>query len=357
MADRISALKNVPIEATYSMPLHGKVITITRKNIPLELLKLDVKNQRLGFTIKAKKITPNEAAIEDLMWRNDYVKDLSHSIQMNGGLLQPLLVSADGVVVEGNSRLVALRQVMKQMKGPNREIPHPIKNPACEVLPPNISNNDLLWVLAEFHIAGKHPWNPYEQAEVIHRLRNLEKQPIEQLAKHLRMKRYTVERKLAAYSLMTEYLNLYGDNASQINKWSYFDEVFKRPELCQKMSSSSSNFDPNFKKDLFRWIYEEKLKGEDIRTLHKVIDNKSARKMFEQKDFKTAKDHIDLIDPTEGSKIFSSITKLTEQIDVMPLGEVSELSAITGTPRSKRVNLIDDLIHKLEFLKGTMKQS
>lgn len=357
MADRTSALNQLPIQAEYQMPLQGKAITITRKNIPLEFLKLDIMNQRLGFVMKAKKVIPTEAAVENLMWRDDYVKDLSHSIQMNGGLLQPLLVTAGGVVVEGNSRLVALRQVVRRLKADKKLIPKQIKNPSCEILPLNIGSTDLLWVLAEFHIAGKHPWNPYEQAEVIHRLRYSEKQPIDQIAKHLRMKRLTIERKLGAHELMKEYLKLHGDSPGQIGKWSYFDEVLKRPELTQKMSSSSGNYDPNFKEDLFNWIHEEKLKGENIRSLPKIIDNKKAKKIFEQKDFKAAKEYIDLVDPTEGSKVFSLITRLTQQISEMQVCDLAELADLTGIPKLNRIKIINDLMNQLKFLKDTMKNS
>lgn len=331
-------------EAQYSIPLQGKLIHLERKRIPLSEITLDPTNQRIQFQFRSKDIPLTEEFIEEKMWDEDYVKDLANSIESNGGLLNPLLVTANGVVAEGNSRLVALRNLYKRYDK-KKTIPDYILIPTCEVLPEKITRTELLWLLAEFHIAGKHEWNPYEQAEAIYTLHVKEKQPIEKIAQHLRMKRKTIQRKLDAYDLMTEYISTTGKG--KVEKWSYFDELYKKPELVDRITEKSAGYEPEFKEKLFSWISSDKIKGEEMRRLDKVLAVPEASKILEEENFNAAYSKLLQVKPEESSPIFKTISQLINQIDCLTEKERELLMDSDHFAYDERVKLLSKLSDKV----------
>ncbi len=97
------------------------------------------------------------------MCLQEHVKELKESIKSNGGLIDPIIVrDGDFVVLEGNSRLAAYRILYKT---------DPIKWAKIKVtlLPKDIPESAVFTLLGQYHIVGKDPWDPYEQAGYLYR--------------------------------------------------------------------------------------------------------------------------------------------------------------------------------------------
>ena len=90
----------------------------------------------------------------------EHVKQLRLSIEQNGGLIDPLIVvkrNGDYVVLEGNSRLAAYRLLAEK---------DPVKwqKVRANILPEEISENEIFTLLGQYHLVGRKDWNIFEQA-------------------------------------------------------------------------------------------------------------------------------------------------------------------------------------------------
>ncbi|MCY4043245.1 MAG: hypothetical protein OXF45_05520, partial [Candidatus Dadabacteria bacterium] len=106
--------------STHTIRLGNRDFILNREIRPTKAIKLDPKNQRVSFKLKDRKMVGEDKELHELLWGLDYVKELYQSIYQNGGLIEDPIVSSDNVVVEGNCRIVALRELSKKYKGDKR---------------------------------------------------------------------------------------------------------------------------------------------------------------------------------------------------------------------------------------------
>src|SRR5689334_22235780 len=80
--------------------------TVMRQFTPIDKLKLDPLNPRLGYLLRANKKGPtaSDKELHKALWDLDAVKALYQSVYQNGGLLEDPVIRTDGTVVEGNCR-------------------------------------------------------------------------------------------------------------------------------------------------------------------------------------------------------------------------------------------------------------
>ena len=135
------------------------------KKCEIEQSKLNFypENPRVYSILNINNYTPTQKEIEQLMCKQDHVKQLKESIKSNGGLIDPVIVrDGDFVVLEGNSRLAAYRLLHKQ---------DPIRWSKIKaiILPKNISDSAVFTLIGQYHIIGRKDWNPYEQAGYLYR--------------------------------------------------------------------------------------------------------------------------------------------------------------------------------------------
>lgn len=183
----------------------------------LEQSKLNFfpENPRVYSVLNIGNEKPSQEKIEEIMCRDDRVKQLKESIKSNGGLIESIFVrDGDMVVLEGNSRLAAYRLLFKQ---------DPIKWAKIKVtlLPADIPDSAIFTLLGQFHIIGRKDWNPYEQAGYLYRTINDNNRPIELLATELGITTSYIKKLIDVYEYMIEK----GDNHP--NKWSYYEELLK----------------------------------------------------------------------------------------------------------------------------------
>ena len=316
----VSAPEKMPLDdaTKFTMRLGDRDFVLERKRVTVSSLKLDPKNQRLSYLLgqlrKEGKLG-TDTELHDLLWGMDQVKDLYQSILQNGGLIHDPIAKGDGLVAEGNCRTVALRELHKKFPKDDR-----FTTVFVQILPPNFSEEQLVTLLGELHIAGKIEWRAYEQAEYVYKMNKQFGKTYDFLSSHLRWTRSKIAQKIAAYEETTIYLAETADPQG-VNRFSHFEEFMKKKELRDKREN-----DPKFMKSFRQWVFHGKFPdAKDVRIFPDVLINARAFKAFEQKDIQAAERILIESDPSRSSDFYWSVDQTTQKLRSTPLSELNDL--------------------------------
>lgn len=295
--------------------LGNRDFELERSKVPISFLRLDPSNQRLSFLLRRAGGTATDAQLHKMIWELDPVKDLHTSIYQNGGLIQDPIVRRDGTVVEGNCRTVAVREL-------NRKYPEDARwqHLFVQLLPVEVTDEQLTMLLGELHIAGRIEWRAFEQAEYVWKMNKVYGKTYDFLASHLRWSRSKLAQKIAAYEETKSYIEESGD-PDGINRFSHFEEFMKKAELRDKREA-----EPSFMRDFRRWVKEAKFPdAKDVRDLPAILESDKALEAFENTGARAAKQILHDKDPSLGSNLWATIDKATGELLNMPLVEVQDL--------------------------------
>src|SRR5437879_2580928 len=148
--------------STITIKLGNQDFDVRRELWPVDKLKLDPSNPRLQYALRRTGMAATDKDLHDLLWDLDPVKSLTQSIYQNGGLIEDPVVQRDGRVVEGNCRTVALRELRKKHEKDARW-----SKVFVRILPDSVTDEQLMLLLGELHIAGKIEWRAFDQAEYV----------------------------------------------------------------------------------------------------------------------------------------------------------------------------------------------
>lgn len=243
-----------------------RIIIIAGQNIEVEerfLKQSDLdfypENPRIYNTIHAEiGDNPTQATIESAMKKLDSVKTLKQSIEVNGGLLEPIIVRRN-VVLEGNSRLAAYRILSEK---------DPIKwsEIRCNVLPDNTSDDIVFSLLGTLHIIGKTPWSPFEQAGYLYRRTQTSRKPITALADEFGLQHSVAKQFISVYKMMLE------ASDTEPSKWSYYFELYKNADIKK---ADEDNPTTGIIKILIEKIKNDEIpESKDIRKIGKILKSK-----------------------------------------------------------------------------------
>ena len=192
-------------------------------------------NPRVYSILRANGGTPTQKEIEEKMTSMDHVKQLRLSIEQNGGLIDPLIVvkrGSDLVVLEGNSRLAAYRLLAEK---------DPVKwqKVRAQILPEEITENDIFTLLGQYHLVGRKDWSVFEQAAYLYRQKKASNLENDILAKNVGLTEGKVKSYLEVYEFMLEHNDLKPD------RWSYYEEYLKSRGI-KKYRGTGSKIDEVF---------------------------------------------------------------------------------------------------------------
>lgn len=212
-----------------------KEFEVTEKQLNQCELLFYEDNPRVYSILRANGGTPTQKEIEEKMTSMDHVKQLRLSIEQNGGLIDPLIVvkrGADLVVLEGNSRLAAYRLLAEK---------DPVKwqKVRAQVLPEEISENDIFTLLGQYHLIGRKDWSVFEQAAYLYRQKKASNLEVDILAKNVGLTEGRVKSLLEVYEFMHKHNDLKPD------RWSYYEEYLKSRGI-KKYRETSSEIDNVF---------------------------------------------------------------------------------------------------------------
>lgn len=322
----------------YFWRLGGKDYLIERVEKPISELRFDPRNQRIQYALKAQGVDPLRASQEQILTalnivEKKHITELYHSIEVAGGILVPLIVTHDGIVIEGNCRLASLRRLCSD--SPNPEY----CSPPCEILPQAFDDEARMVFLGECHVAGKKDWDAYEVGEHIYKMTHQLNKSQDFVAKTLRLSKTTVTRWGDAYEMLTEFLRDHPEPGN-IHKWSYFFELEKK-----KLLRDLVHADPAFKERFSRWVAEDKIQGIQVRDLTDLLGDEEALKALDERGFAEAKRvHSIKATATDGPNgTFPSLDLAIYELEAMPMKELARLS----DPGSEGAAKLRDLHRRL----------
>ena len=295
-----------------SLILAGTAVKVTSDMIPIEKVRLNPENPRIRFLLQQKgnSKSPSEAALIEIIRDQPGYDGLQKAIRKAGGIYDPIIISHDGLVVEGNTR-AAVFKVLK--KGNSSDAKW--RNIPVHRLPRNVPASALALLMASYHVGGKTVWRAYAKADHIHQLKSVYGLTAEQIADETRMTIKEVEQNIAAYDyLVKEVLpEAKGSKGNDIleKKFSHALEFIKNKKL------DTHRKDPKFRKHIAQLIVTDRIKGAEVRDLDKVMKNRQATSALKKGGFKAAKVVLNEADPTAASKVLKEIKHLTATLSSM----------------------------------------
>jgi hypothetical protein len=236
------------------------------KYIPLADLKLDSNNvrfQHIGVNL-------TDAEIDELIWNDPDTIKLYKDIQNTLGIIEPLYIDSNNVVLEGNRRLACLRKICREIRNDViRDIPLAYMDPIpCRVMPVELYQSVKDEFLARIHIGGKKGWRPLDQASHLYDLHHVHGKSLELLSEITSLTNYTVLTSIRAFELTNEYHRKYPRDDEWVSKFSYFFELIKKPDL-QDWLRKKGNIHM-----VMKWIAGGQIeKGDEIRKIPKIVRN------------------------------------------------------------------------------------
>lgn len=241
--------------ATYT--IGNKQLKYEEIEIPVVNLRFYPKNPRVYSILNEDEwVDPDQETIYEHMKRSEHVKALKLNISMNGGLINPILVS-DNIVIEGNSRLAAYKLLQEKDPITWGKI-------RCHVFEEPLSDDDVFNLLCTFHVNGRKDWNAMEQAGLLYRRQQECMRPIEEIAKERGMKAAEAKNMVATFEIMKE-----NDDIEQ-SKWSYYEEF--RKIKSEVLKSEDKVEDVSVKQTILDRIKDGTIgESKDLRKIGKLL--------------------------------------------------------------------------------------
>jgi hypothetical protein len=336
----MKAVADLSNGTSLTFPLGGEIFTVRRKLWKVADLRLDPKNPRLGYLLRTHKkgVPAKDGELHAMLWDIDQVKDLCQSIFQNGGLLEDPIIYEDGVVVEGNCRAVCLRELVKKHPKDAR-----FKQVYVRVLPPKVTEEQLMLLLGELHVAGKIEWRAFDQAEYVWKMNKVIGKNYDYLASHLRWSRSKLVQKIAAYEESKAYIERTGDPQGT-NRFSHFEEFMKKKDLRDRRDS-----DPAFMRQFGDWVKAGKFPdAKDVRYLPEILKSAEVLKKFEKEGVRAAQEVLHGKNPSLVSNLYSAVDQAAVELENTSL---SEIAAIKGGDEA-RVGKLCRLVKALRNLEN-----
>ena len=327
------------IGSSYEWRLGQHVFEVTRKNIDVNTLSFDGRNQRIQHALRSDDLDPLTADQEEIrrtlgQVESDHINKLYWQIIEAGGLVSPLVVDTSGVVYEGNCRLAALQRLCLDYPGQPG-----FCAPPCEVLPDDFDEEARLLFLGDCHVAGKQKWDAQEVAEHVYRMVTQLNKPHDFIARTLRMSKTTVGRYVDAYEMLSAYLRTYPFPGNQY-KWSYFFEFQKKKPLRDRRKD-----DPEFEERFGRWVEEGRLRrGEEVRRLPELLEDDEALDMIDNFGLNAAlESHRARTAGDDPNGVLSTIEQAVLRLETLQARDLE----LFARPNSKGGKLIQDLYERV----------
>lgn len=310
-------MKNITVN------VDGVPTKVAYKLVPINTLILDQTNPRIGlFKDSNAKLDLDQDEIEyAIINKNPKAFDkLKESIRLNEGIINPIWVAPEGnkfLVIEGNTRTIIYKQL-------NTDFPNKIffKKIPCYVLPNAIGDNKKNFIKLEAHLRGTTQWDTYERARYLYLLWDNEGYSIERLSKLTKLSISEIKSAIKAFTDMEEeYLPKFGNDPTEVFKYSYFVEFEKDKKLQELMRKNSLGL-----KNFCTWVGTGKIKrAQDVRDLRHIIENKKTKDLFIRRGYDTAMEELSIIKPQISSSLFEGMRKVIEGMSKLTSVEISDM--------------------------------
>jgi len=343
-----------------SIPVFGVDHKLELLDVPLNLLKLDLENPRLGHI----QYSMNEEEIEKIIWEEAKTKKLKIAIELNG-LQIPLYVQriegGDFRVREGARRTTCLRHIVRDIeKGKKKEKGLKLENfdsVPVYVYPDNMPESHIAMHLAGEHVAGKDPWDALNRARQIYRLNDELDVSYEDIAENLGISKTTIKQSIWAFNQALDFHEKYPAYDNWIHRYSHFQKLYSKKELRETWVTDPKNM------DLFMsWINAGKIPyAYKITSLDKIIADGPLFKWFKEsnhtldeaiqksKDNRTEHQFTDSI----SNKVDDAVETLLENIPLLSLNKLQKIASSNELKKLEEIQtLLDQTIKNIKAIQS-----
>jgi predicted transcriptional regulator len=315
---------NVVVEHIDEIVLDGTKVQVRGLDLPLEEVQLDPTNPRVANTVAVSDFGTGAALQESLrehLWADPDVHDLYRSVLANKGLIERIIVRNSKVVAEGNCRTVVYRKLHENFSKDPRW-----KTIPARVLPADITDRQVAILLGELHVGGKNKWSPFEKAGHIHKLFAQHGMVQEEIAKLLKTSKTAVNHNFRAFEVMKSKYLLAFPGPGAVRKFSYFLELYKKPELRDWVTHSPEAID-----DFVQWVGKNKIaRGEHVRELCDIVTNARALSAFKQQGRDSALKVLEQDQPELTVPLFKLMVEMTQALNDARLDEIQRVRKHKG---------------------------
>jgi hypothetical protein len=324
---RAASVRRAPSDLSavgvHTIPIEKKQVVVKVERVALSTLKLDPKNPRLRRQIATEKLkgSPTTKQLAEFIYNTfRYARELFQQIRDNGGIVDPVHITHDNMVVEGNCRVAC--QIKLAELQPNAP---EWKTVPVWRLPPNITSRQIKILQGNFHVSPKNRWEAYARAGHLFELHFDEKMSFAEIAKNVGMREPVVERLVNQYSLITrEFLPRTKDSDGSAY-WSFVDEFYKRRDL-KEFRGDEKNI-----RRFVQWVLDGKIPGGvDVRNLGAVVGSRRAMDVLERDGIRNAVSVAAKKDPTVDSTAYRQIEKATETLKTLAGPDLLRLKTDDG---------------------------
>jgi hypothetical protein len=314
-----AATARVVVEQVEEITLDKMKVQVRGQDIPVDDILLDQTNPRVANTIATGSYGEGgamQAALRDILWSDSDVHDLYRSVLSNRGLIERIIVRNNMVVAEGNCRTVVYRKLRENFPDDAtwRTIP-------ARVLPPDISDRQVAILLGELHVGGKNKWSAFEKAGHIHQLFVRFGMDQEEIAKILKTSKTSVNHNVRAFDAMKNKYLVAFPGPGAVRKFSYFLELFNKPELRDWITRSPESID-----DFVQWVGTEKIsQGQHVRELKDIVSNPRALAAFSKQGRDAALKILKQDRPELTSPLFKLMVEMTQALEDARLDDVQRV--------------------------------
>lgn len=280
-------------------------------------------NPRVNSTLKREygNTDVSDEEIEELMWKEEHVKDLFQDIKKHGGLIDDILVK-DNIVLEGNSRLCAYRKLHKKSIELRDNVGiEKWSKIRARIIPSNTEDRIIFTILGTWHIRGKQQWDTFEKAAYLKRMNVEYGYSYTIIAEMLSESKSFVENNIEAHDLMIEH------KVYDLSKFSYYFELVKNRNITQIFEQ-----EPEVKNLVIKAINNNQLtRAEEVRDLPKVLTDKVSRRefLFEESTLKDALETSKDRHPEYDNIFYNQIKKTTKILKDCPMERIDEIKEDT----------------------------
>ncbi|MFH1978550.1 MAG: hypothetical protein ABIJ92_04450 [Candidatus Aenigmatarchaeota archaeon] len=325
------------MQKKYSADWLEKAEIVKRK---IKDLQLDPENVRFSHIPQIHKSTKN---IEEIMKEDDGIFDLYDQILSSNGIIEPIVIDSNNMVIEGNRRLTCLRLLDDQAKkgelddeGISRT---QFEEVQCRLLP-KIDDETRDLFLATIHVKGKKPWKRFNKAKHIYRLNRMHKISYDEIARLLGMGKATVQRNVSVYVEVSKYHTRFSDDKEWFKKFMLYEQFFMRKDL-RDFREDQENI------NIFaKWVYSGKFQNhKDIRRLYEVLNDEDSKNEFEKTNMENA---IKTLETKNPELVDADFKKINDTISVLQEISRAKLNDIVSNP--EKIKLLNSLEHELKNL-------
>lgn len=289
--------------------LAGTTADVIYETVGIGSLKLNPENPRIRFLLQHSGGKKDHKSLMELIKAQSTYDPLQKAIRKANGLHDPIVISHDSLVIEGNTRTTAVATLHNGNKQDKRWQTVPVMR-----LPRGIDDKTQALLMAAYHIGGKTRWRGSAQAEHIHTMAKVHKIPIEKIADEARMSELEVQQYIEAFEyLINEVLPHADGKGTDVleSKWSHALEFIK----TKKNEAHRKN--PATRKVVAKLIAQNKIKGAEVRKLDTVFSNSKAKAELKKSGFEGAKRVLEKDDPVAASKLMRQAQGLTAALRKM----------------------------------------